>query len=161
MVFIMYTILVCHCLQLIWMRYSRRTRKMGFLAAFSDPISKTVIQQYSVFKAVSTIQESVLPRNTNSCCVGFSMRISSCVFCGSFILQRVLWLHLFLNKHSVECLFTFAKWQFYCHSLLNFLLRKAVDDIRKADSLLCFTKLEFQVLFFFSHNVSFCWVVQK
>lgn len=40
---------------------------MGFLAAFSDAVSKTVIQQYSVFKAVSTIQESVLPRNTNSC----------------------------------------------------------------------------------------------
>lgn len=49
--------------------------------------------------------------------------------------------------NSVECLFTFAKRQFWCHSLLNFLLRKAVDDIRKADSLLCFTKLEFQGFF--------------
>lgn len=63
---------------------------MGFLSAFSDPVSKTVIQQYSVFKAVSTIQESVLPNDTNKCCVEFSMRKSSCVFCGSFILQGVL-----------------------------------------------------------------------
>lgn len=55
---------------------------MGFLTAFSDPVSKTVIQQYSVFKAVSPIQESVLPSNTNSCCVGFSVRKLSHVFCG-------------------------------------------------------------------------------
>lgn len=52
---------------------------MGFLTAFSDPVSKTVIQQYSVFKAVSPIQESVLPSNTNSCCVGFSEEIIPCL----------------------------------------------------------------------------------
>lgn len=62
---------------------------MGFLTAFSDLISKTVIQQYSVF-AVNTIQESSLPSNTESCCVEFSMRKSARVFCGSFILQGVL-----------------------------------------------------------------------
>lgn len=53
------------------MRYGAvgRIRKMGFISG----VSKTVIQQYSVFKAVSTMQESILPGNTftNSCYVEF------------------------------------------------------------------------------------------
>lgn len=65
---------------------------MVLLTGFSDTVSKTVMQQYCVFKAVSTIQESILPSNTlaNSCYVELSVRKLSCVFCRSFILQGVL-----------------------------------------------------------------------
>lgn len=84
---------------------------MGFLTDFSDRVSKTVIQQYSVFKAVSTDQESVLPSNTNSCC-------SLGVLCEEIILC-LLWIICIARSpatpfifNSVECLFTFAKRQF-------------------------------------------------
>ena len=65
---------------------------MVCLTGFSDSVSKTVIQQYSALKVVSTIWESVLPGSTlaNSCYVEFSVRKSSCLFCRLFILRGVL-----------------------------------------------------------------------
>lgn len=121
---------------------------MGFLTGFSDTVSKTYIQQYSVFKAASTIQESILPSNTltNSCFVEFFVRKSSYVFCRSIILQGVLWLHLFLTQLSA-CLPLWSD-SFNIILLLNFLLREAVDDLRKANSLLFFPP-QITVLYFF------------
>lgn len=132
---------------------------MGFLSGFSDTVSKTEIQQYSVFKAASTIQESILPSNTlsNSCFVEFFVRKSSYVFCRSFILQGVLWHHLFLTQLSA-CLPLWSN-SFNIILLLNFILREAVDDLRKANSFFFFPPNYSFV--FFSQNLYFHWVVQK